>query len=55
MARLVSIPVSLVVEAIMSGELEAGEAPVPSDKEYVDRWIELLRSLDENVVVNELE
>ena len=55
MARLVSIPVSLVVEAILNGELETGVVPVPSDKEHVDRWIELLRSSGENVVLNELE
>ena len=55
MARLVSVPVSLVVEAIMNGEVEAGVTPVPSDREHVDRWIELLRSSGENIVLNELE
>ena len=54
MARLVSVPVSLVVEAILNGELEAGVTPVPSDREHVDRWIELLRDSGENIVVNEL-
>ena len=43
MARLVSVPVSLVVEAILNGEVEAGVTPVPSDREHVDKWIELLR------------
>ena len=55
MARLVSIPVSLVVEAILNGEVETGVMPVPSDMEHVDRWIELLRGSGENVVVNILE
>ena len=55
MARLVSIPVSLVVEAILNGEVEAGVTPVPSDREHVDRWIELLRNSGENIVVNEME
>ena len=55
MARLVSVPVSLVVEAILNGEVEAGVTPVPSDRELVDRWIELLRSSGENIVVNEME
>lgn len=55
MARLVSIPVSLVVEAILNGEVETGVTPVPSDREHVDRWIELLRSSGENIVCNELE
>lgn len=55
MARLVSIPVSLVVEAILNGEVEAGVTPVPSDREHVDRWFELLRNSGENIVVNEME
>ena len=54
MARLVSIPVSLVVEAILNGEVEAGVTPVPSDRGHVNRWIELLRRSGENIVVNEL-
>ena len=55
MARLVSIPVSLVVEAILNGELETGVMPVPSDMEHVDRWIELLRESGENIVLKELD
>ena len=55
MARLVSVPVSLVVEAIQNGEVETGVTPVPSDREHVERWIELLRNSGENIVVNELE
>ncbi len=55
MARLVSVPVSLVVEAILNGEVETGITPVPSDREHVDRWIELLRNTGENIVVNEME
>ena len=54
MARLVSIPVSLVVEAILNGEPEAGVAPVLSDKEHVDRWIEVLRDSGEKIVLKEL-
>ena len=54
MARLVSVPVSLVVEAILNGELVAGVTPVPSDRGHVNRWIELLRRSGENIVVNEL-
>ena len=55
MSRLVSVPVSLVVEAILNGEVEAGVTPVPSDREHVDRWIELLRNSGENIVVNGME
>ena len=54
MARLVSIPVSLVVEAILNGEVEAGVTPVPSDRGHVNRWIELLRKSGEDIVVKEL-
>ena len=53
MARLVSIPVSLVVEAILNGEVEAGVTPLPSDREHVDKWIELLRESGENIVLKE--
>lgn len=53
MARLVSIPVSLVVEAILNGELETGVTPAPSDREHVDGWIEILRSSGENIVLKE--
>ena len=55
MARLVSIPVSLVVEAILHGELEAGVATVPSDRAHVGKWIELLRRSGENIVVNNID
>ena len=53
MARLVSIPVSLVVEAILNGEVKPGVTPVPSDREHVDKWIELLRKSGENIVLKE--
>ena len=55
MARLVSVPVSLVVEAILDDEVETGVTPVPSDREHVDRWIELLRESGENIALKELE
>ena len=54
MARLVSVPVSLVVEAILNNEVEAGVTPVPSDRGHVNRWIGLLRRSGENIVVKEL-
>ena len=53
MARLVSIPVSFVVDAILNSEIEPGVTPVPSDREYVDKWIELLRESGENIILNE--
>ena len=54
MARLVSVPVSLVVEAILNGEVEAGVTPVPSDKGHVNRWIEVLSDSGEKIVQKKL-
>ena len=54
MARLVSVPVSLVVEAILNGELVAGVTPVPSDKGHVNRWIEVLSDSGEKIVQKKL-
>ena len=54
MARLVSIPVSLVVEAILNGELKAGVSSVSSDKQHIDSWIELLKNSGENIDLNKL-
>ena len=39
MARLVSIPVSLAVEAVLNGEIESGVTAAPSSPELIDRWI----------------
>ena len=54
MARLVSVPVSLVVEAILNGELVAGVTSVPSDKGHVNRWIEVLSDSGEKIVQKKL-
>lgn len=39
MARLVSIPVSLAVEAVQSGEIGPGVSAAPSDPALVRRWL----------------
>ncbi len=39
MARLVSIPVSLAVEAVMNREIPAGVSPAPADPKLVTRWL----------------
>jgi len=39
MARLVSIPVSLAVEAVLNGEIASGVSAAPSDPKLVDRWM----------------
>ena len=39
MARLVSLPVSLAVEAVLAGEIKPGVSPAPHDPELVSRWL----------------
>ena len=39
MARLVSIPVSLAVEAVLAREIPAGVSAAPSDPRLVTRWM----------------
>ena len=50
MARLVSIPVSLAVEAVLAGEIPAGVSPAPDDPALVARFLgkvdELAQHLD---------
>ncbi len=40
MARLVSLPVSLAVEAVMAGEVGPGVSAAPSDPALVQRWLD---------------
>ena len=51
MAKLVSIPVSLAVEAVINNELEAGVSAAPSKPELVQRWLETANSVTDNFVV----
>ena len=39
MARLVSVPVSLAVEAVLNREIAAGVHAAPSDPKLIDRWM----------------
>ena len=39
MARLVSIPVALAVEAVLAREIPAGVSAAPSDPRLVERWL----------------
>lgn len=39
MARLVSVPVSLAIEAVMNREIPAGVSAAPSDPKLVTRWM----------------
>jgi len=51
MAKLVSIPVSLAVEAVINKELEAGVSAAPSKPELVKRWLDTANSVTENFTV----
>lgn len=44
MARLVSLPVSLAVEAVLKGELEAGVQAAPSDPAIAGKWLSDLQA-----------
>lgn len=45
MARLVSVPVSLGVEAVLSGEIGAGVHPAPHDPAVVEKWLGQIKAL----------
>ncbi len=47
MARLVSIPVSFAVEAVLNGELPAGVSAAPSDPALARKWLAALRERGE--------
>lgn len=49
MARLVSLPVSLAVEAVAAGRIGAGVSAAPSDPQLVAEWFATLRSLGEAI------
>ncbi len=51
MARLVSIPVSLAVEAVLAGEIAPGVSAVPSDPELVARWMKMVGRLAQHLEV----
>lgn len=45
MARLVSLPVSLMVEAVMAGEIAPGVSAAPSDPALVARWLDCAQGI----------
>ena len=51
MARLVSVPVSLAVEAVLAGEVAPGVSSVPSDPRLVARWMETVAGLAQHLEV----
>ena len=55
MARLVSVPVSMVVEAVQNGEVETGVRAAPSDPVLVARIMDKVDTLAQHLhVVNHL-
>ena len=49
MARLVSLPVSLAVEATLEGQITAGVVAAPSEPHVVAEWMTKLRALGEQI------
>ena len=50
MARLVSIPLSLAVEAVLRGEIEPGVSAAPDNPDLVKRWLDTVDSISEHFV-----
>jgi len=51
MARLVSVPVSLAVEAVLVREIKPGVSAAPSDPKLVTRWMEAIDVLAQHLEV----
>ena len=52
MARLVSLTVSLAVEAVLDGSIKAGVSVAPSEQALVNDWLQQLQSMGENIHLN---
>ncbi|MFZ7093461.1 saccharopine dehydrogenase C-terminal domain-containing protein [Primorskyibacter sp. 2E233] len=51
MARLVSVPVSLAVEAVLNREMPAGVQAAPSDPKLVERFMDEVQTLAQHLTV----
>jgi saccharopine dehydrogenase-like NADP-dependent oxidoreductase len=51
MAQLVSIPLSLAIEAVQQREIPAGVTPAPSDSALVTRWMETVGDIAQHLEV----
>ena len=51
MARLVSVPVSLAVEAVLNREITAGVSAAPADPKLVGRWMEEINTLAQHLQI----
>ncbi len=48
MARLVSIPLSLAVEAVLQDEIDAGVSAAPDSPKLVARWLDTVNEISDN-------
>ena len=53
MARLVSLTVSLAIDAIHAGELPAGVSPAPDAEKIVSAWLGSLRDMGEQIPLSD--
>ncbi|MBV1865235.1 MAG: saccharopine dehydrogenase NADP-binding domain-containing protein [Rhodobacteraceae bacterium] len=53
MARLVSIPVSLAVEAVLQGDIAAGVSAVPNAPHLVARWMETVGNIAQELHIRD--
>jgi len=51
MARLVSVPVSLAIEAVLKREIPPGVSPAPHDPKLVERWLDEVQTLAQHLMV----
>jgi saccharopine dehydrogenase (NADP+, L-glutamate forming) len=51
MARLVSVPVSLAVEAVLAGRIGAGVSAAPSDMVLVREWMGVVADLAQHLAI----
>jgi saccharopine dehydrogenase (NADP+, L-glutamate forming) len=51
MARLVSVPVSLAVEAVLARAVPAGVSAAPADPRLVRRWLDEVQRLAQHLMV----
>ena len=51
MAQLVSIPVSLAVEAVLNGEIKPGVSAAPNDAKLVRRWMDTVGDLAQHLQI----
>ena len=49
MARLVSIPLSLAIEAVLDGKIEAGVSAAPDNVDLINAWLGELKSRGESI------